>query len=134
MTTAAELIRYRLSRAAESLQEAEELLHAGHANTFVNRLYYACFYAVLALSIPKDFASSKHSGVRAFFHKEYVKTGIFEVRLGSLYDRLFDTRQKADYVDLVCFDTTEVAPWLVEAKEFVECVNALIAKEKYLED
>ena len=134
MTTAAELIRYRLARAAESLHEAEELLQAGHANTFVNRLYYACFYAVLALSIPKDFSSSKHSGVRAFFHKEFVKTGMLDVRFGSLFDRLFDTRQKADYVDLVSFDAAEVGPWLAEAKEFVESVNALIAKEKYLED
>ena len=59
---------------------------------------------------------------------------MLEVRLGSLYDRLFDTRQKADYVDLVSFDAAEVGPWLDEAKEFVESVNALIAKEKYLED
>lgn len=134
MSTQAELIRYRLARASESLQEAEELLLHGHANTFVNRLYYACFYAVLALSIPKDFSSSKHSGVRAFFHKEFIKTGMLEVRLGSLYDRLFDTRQKADYVDLVCFDAAEVGPWLDEAKDFVDSVNALIAIEKYLED
>jgi uncharacterized protein (UPF0332 family) len=134
MSTKTELIRYRLARAAESLQEAEQLLQLDHANTFVNRLYYACFYAVLALSVPKDFSSSKHSGVRAFFHKEFVKTGLLEVRLGNLYDRLFDTRQKADYVDLVCLDAVEVSPWLDEAKEFVESVNALIAKEKYLED
>jgi hypothetical protein len=134
MSTQAELIRYRLARAFESLQEADELLKHGHTNTFVNRLYYACFYAVLALSVPKDFSSSKHSGVRAFFHKEFIKTGMLEVRLGSLYDRLFDTRQKADYVDMVCFEAAEVGPWLDEAKEFVESINALIAKEKYLED
>lgn len=134
MSTQAELIRYRLARATESLQEAEELLQSGHVNTFVNRLYYACFYAVLALSIPKDFSSSKHSGVRAFFHKEFVKTGMLEVRHGNLYDRLFDTRQKADYVDMVYFEATEVGPWLADAQEFVTSVNALIAKEKYLED
>lgn len=134
MTTATELIRYRLARASESLQEAEQLLQQGHVNTFVNRLYYACFYAVLALSIPREFSSSKHSGVRAFFHKEFVKTGLLEVRLGNLYDRLFDTRQKADYVDLVFFDASEVGPWLDEAKEFVESVTTLIVKEKYLED
>lgn len=134
MSTQAELIRYRLARAAESLQEAEQLLQQGHANTFVNRLYYACFYAVLALSVPKDFSSSKHSGVRSFLHREFIKTGMLEMHLGALYDRLFDTRQKADYVDLVCFDAAEVGPWLDEAREFVASVNALIAKEKYLED
>lgn len=132
--SSAELIRYRLARSAEALLEAQEMLNSGHVNTFVNRLYYACFYAVLALLVPKGLASSKHSGVRAFFHKEFVKTGLLAVRFGSLYDRLFDTRQKGDYVDLVYFDAEEVGPWLEEAKEFVDTVNALIAKEKYLED
>jgi len=134
MSTTADLIMYRLARASESLEEAEQLLQHGHANTFVNRLYYACFYAVLALAVPKSFSSSKHSGVRAFFHKEFVKTGMLGMHLGSLFDRLFDTRQKADYVDLVYFDAAEVGPWLDEAKVFVASVNALIAKEKYLED
>jgi len=134
MSTTAELIKYRLARASESLQEDEQLLQHGHANTFVNRLYYACFYAVLALAVPKAFSSSKHSGVRAFFHKEFVKTGMLDMHLGGLYDRLFDTRQKGDYVDLVYFDAAEVGPWLEEAKGFVESVNALIAKENYLEE
>lgn len=134
MSPQAELIAYRQARAAESLLEAEELLHRGHVNTFVNRLYYACFYAVLALSIAKNFSSSKHSGVRAFFHREFIKTGRLDMRLGSLFDRLFDTRQKADYVDLVYFDAAEVGPWLAEAQEFVESVNVLLTNEKYQED
>jgi len=37
------LIVYRLERAKESLREAQILLEEGHGNTFVNRLYYACF-------------------------------------------------------------------------------------------
>ena len=42
------LISYRIERAFESLAEAEVLLEKGFGNTFVNRLYYACFYAVSA--------------------------------------------------------------------------------------
>jgi len=47
-----------------------------------------------------------------------------------LYDRLFNNRQKADYVDLVYFDAAEVAPWLDEAKEFVETLTSLIINEQ----
>ena len=47
------LIDYRLERARESLQEANILLERGHGNAFVNRLYYACFYAVSALLLTK---------------------------------------------------------------------------------
>jgi len=47
------LILYRLSRAHEALEEAKILLKEGYANTFVNRIYYACFYAVSALLLTK---------------------------------------------------------------------------------
>ena len=45
----AELVRYRLARAHESLAEARLLLANDHVRTAVNRAYYACFYAVSAL-------------------------------------------------------------------------------------
>ena len=48
------LVLYRLNRADESLDEALILLERGHVNTFVNRLYYACFYAVTALLLTKE--------------------------------------------------------------------------------
>ncbi|MEW6556123.1 MAG: hypothetical protein AB1349_02075 [Elusimicrobiota bacterium] len=37
------LVLYRLERAREAIDEARILLEKGHANTFVNRLYYVCF-------------------------------------------------------------------------------------------
>jgi len=40
------LIQYRVDRALESIEEAKLLLENGHLNSSVNRLYYACFYAV----------------------------------------------------------------------------------------
>jgi uncharacterized protein (UPF0332 family) len=123
------MARYRLERAYETLEEAELLFRNGHVNTFVNRLYYACFYAVSAWLILRSLSSSKHSGIRAMFHQHLVKPGFIGVEQGLLYDRLFNNRQKADYVDLVCFEADEVASWLVAAKEFVDSVNALIAKE-----
>jgi hypothetical protein len=43
------LVGYRLQRARETVEEARVLLETDHANACVNRLYYACFYAVSAL-------------------------------------------------------------------------------------
>ena len=70
-----ELIRYRLSRAEETLEEARLLAENKNGNAAVNRLYYACFYAVLALLIRDGRYSSKHSGVRALFNIHFVKNG-----------------------------------------------------------
>lgn len=123
------LILYRLERAHESLEEANILLEKGYANTFVNRLYYSCFYAVSALLLTKDLSSAKHSGIRALFHQNFVKPGIVTIELGQLYDKLFRNRQKGDYVDFVRFNIDEVKPWYEEAKKFVENIEEIIRKE-----
>jgi len=43
------LIRYRMDRSREALSAAKLLYEKGHLNDAVNRLYYSCFYAVIAL-------------------------------------------------------------------------------------
>ena len=124
------LVYHRLDRANESICEADLLLEAGYANTSVNRLYYACFYAVSALLLAKGHSSPKHSGVRALFHQKIVKPGLVEVSMGHLYDRLFDSRQKSDYVDLVKFELADVKPWVAEVKAFIGKIEGLITEER----
>lgn len=124
------LILYRFERANESLDEARILMEHGHANTFVNRLYYACFYAVSGLLLTKGLSSAKHSGVRALFHQNFVKEGLISKELGQVYDKLFDNRQKGDYADMVRFDLNIVRSWYDETKEFVKTLeNAIKIKE-----
>lgn len=120
------LINYRLERAAESLEEARIFFDRGHGNIFVNRLYYACFYSVSALLLLKGLSSAKHSGIRALFHQNFVKTGLVDKELGRVYDKLFDNRQKGDYADLVRFDMDEVREWYHEAKMFLDAIEKII--------
>jgi uncharacterized protein (UPF0332 family) len=120
------LVLYRLNRADESLEEALILLERDHINTFVNRLYYACFYAITALLLSKGLSSSKHSGVRALFHQNFIKNGLINREMGKFYDKLFDTRQKGDYADLVYFDKKEIGPWFNEARNFVNSIKNII--------
>lgn len=120
------LIAYRMQRARESLDEAALLLERDHINTFVNRVYYACFYSVTALLLTLDLASAKHSGVRSLFHQHFVKTGIVNIDLGQTFDKFFDNRQKGDYADLVRFEKDRVRAWLEEARMFVEAIEKVI--------
>ena len=69
-----DLVEHRLARAGATLKDARILAGAKRWNACVNRLYYACFYAISALLIFDGLSSSKHSGVRSFFNQEYVKT------------------------------------------------------------
>ena len=123
------LINYRLERARESLEEAKLLFDRGHTNTYVNRLYYACFYAVSALLLTRGLSSAKHSGIRSFFHQNFVKTGRLDKSLGQIYDKLYDNRQKSDYADLINFEAHEVNDWYDEAEKIVQKIQNLINEE-----
>jgi len=124
------LIAYRLQRAREALDEADLLLDRNHINTFVNRVYYACFYSVTALLLTRDLSSAKHSGVRSLFHQHFVKTGLVNMELGQNFDKLFDNRQKGDYADMVRFEKEKVQGWLDEARLFVETIERVIHAER----
>jgi len=92
----------------------------------VNRLYYACFYAVSALLLTKGLTATRHSGLRTLFHQHLIRPGLLPLGQGQLYDRLFDQRQRSDYAGLVQFDIHEVRAWYGEAQVFVEAAAVLI--------
>jgi len=123
-----ELIEYRMERARETLDEAKIMFDAGRINAYVNRLYYACFYAVSALLLTRDFSTSKHGYLRSLMHREFVKTGLIPKELGTHFDLLFDNRHKGDYDDFVRFKAEDVSGWLKQTQEFVRHIEGLISK------
>jgi uncharacterized protein (UPF0332 family) len=115
-----------LDRAHETLEEARIMANAEHWNGCVNRLYYACFYAVNALLMQKDLSSPKHSGVRSLLNVHFIKTGVLTKEMGRLYNTLFEYRQQSDYEDLFRIDGDMVNPWVTQVKQFIETIEALI--------
>ncbi len=121
------LVRYRLKRAQEALEDARLLADAGRWNTCVNRLYYACFYAVSALLLGRGLSSTKHTGIRSLFNKHLVKTGEISAELGQAYNDLFRDRQESDYTDFVDFEENQVRPRISSAESFIARITALCA-------
>jgi len=122
-----EVVTYRLSRAREALDEADMLFRAKHLNTYVNRLYYACYYAVSALLLTRGMSTSRYSQVRALLHRELVKPGTVPVEMGQHFDRLSASRQKADYTDFTRFKANEVASWLEQTGALVRHIETLVS-------
>lgn len=120
------LIQHRLARARETLAEAEVLAGAQLWRGCVNRLYYACFYAVTALLLDEGVAASKHSGVRSLFNERLVKSGRMPRDIARQFNRLLDDRQESDYADYVSFDEAQVLPWLAETRRFLSEAEALL--------
>lgn len=121
-----EYIKYRMERAVESPAEVQLLLHGEFWNAAVNRMYYACFYAVGALLIKHDILTSSHAGARQKFGQMFIATGLVDKELGRHYSDLFDKRQRGDYADF--FDINEeIAVQLHKPSvELVEAINKLI--------
>jgi len=125
-----ELALYRLQRACETLEDARILANARRWNPCVNRLYYACFYAVSALLIQEGLSSSKHTGVRSLFNQHFVKTSKVAKEKARIFNDLFERRQEGDYLDFVNFEESQVRPWIPEAEAFVENIAVLIKRDK----
>jgi uncharacterized protein (UPF0332 family) len=119
------VIAYRLERAREALEDARLLAGASRWNACVNRLYYACFYAVSGLLLQHGLSSSKHTGIRGLFNLHFVRTGRFPKNLATTFNDLFAHRQEGDYIDFVDFEEIQVREWLEQAQAFVEQVLSL---------
>lgn len=60
-------------------------------------------YGVLALLLHQnvDHATSKHSGIISIFDRAFVHTGKLDREYSRMLHRVFDSRQEADYRELV---------------------------------
>lgn len=118
-----ELAEYRMDRAGEMLLAAEENLRIGQYKTSLNRSYYAIFHAMRAANIIKGFDSSKHSGVIAFFNKEYIKNGIMEKNMSVIIKNSSFLREKSDYDDFFIASKKDAEVQLQNAKIFLDAVE-----------
>lgn len=121
-----DFVQYRLHRAKETISEIEILIRNEYWNTAINRLYYACFYAVGALLVKNGIETSSHSGVRLKFGQLFVQNGKISKDLAKLYTDLFEKRQKGDYNDFFDFDGETVQRLYEPSKLFIQKIEELI--------
>ena len=120
------IINYRRERAKETLEEAKIMFDNSKLFATVNRIYYAIFYEAVALLLTKGLYSSKHSGIRSLFNREFVKTGIVGEEFGDFYNKMFEFRQRGDYEDLVEFNKEDIKTWLEKAEEFIKVTDEIV--------
>lgn len=123
------LVKLWVEKAEDALASAELELNEGHTNFAVNRLYYACFYAVTALLMQDGKQFARHSAVKAEFVRTYVKSERIDAKWNKFYQKLFDDRQEGDYIPTVTFDVSDVSARLQEVYEFVKVIRGLIKSE-----
>lgn len=121
--TIKDLINYRLERTKETLEDAKILAEKQRWNSTINRLYYAAYYAIIALLLNEDHKSTTHNGAKTKFSEHFIKTGIFPTEIGRIYSQLFTWRQKGDYADLFDFTEEKVSPYFDPVEKLIELVE-----------
>ena len=127
-----ELIKYRIERAFECLDEARILAESNYWNTVANRLYYACFYIVGALIIKHEPLTNSHLDVKSVFWNDFVETGILDKNLGEFYEELFLKSQEEDFDEIKVYQQEEIGPLSPLTENFLKNLNSEIHSTKDL--
>ena len=122
-----DMVQYWWSKALDSMASARREFEAGSYSFAMNRLYYAVFYGVSAVLLGRQQSYRKHSGVRAAFQRQFIKTGLLDRKWGRLYDQLFEDRQEGDYVVFVSFEREYVHTQLEQCSEFLNELRTLLS-------
>lgn len=125
-----DLSQYRKEQAERCIRSAKLLAEDEDYKGSANRSYYAIFHcmrSVLALE-GKDF--SKHSSVSAYFRKEYIKTGIFDIELSDIIREAFDIRSDSDYDDYYLISKEDVMEQIQNAEIFYQKINSYLMQKK----
>jgi uncharacterized protein (UPF0332 family) len=89
-----ELIKYRILRARDTLEDAHILADKNKWNSAINRLYYASYYAVMALLLDSDLNPTTHNGAKSNFSEFFIATNKVSKELGRIYSQLFTGDRK----------------------------------------
>ena len=123
------LMRYRMERADETLEEVSILAERGHYNAAVNRLYYACFYAVQALLLKHHITANTHSGVKSMLGLHFVTKGVISIEHGKTFNTLFEKRHSSDYEAFAYCDKSLVDDLTPLAEAFIDRIKELLKEE-----
>ena len=123
-----ELMQHRLDMAKERLEASKLLLDNGSYKDSIGRSYYAIFTAVRALLAVDGVDFSKHAGVISYFQKEYIKTGIFDVKYSKYLSQAFQIRNNTDYADFFIVSREDANEQYERAEEFYNVVAEYLKK------
>ncbi|MCD7937673.1 MAG: HEPN domain-containing protein [Tannerellaceae bacterium] len=121
-----EIIQLRLENARQAVKAAEIMKENELWNSAINRMYYACYYAVTALLIKNGIEASTHAGVRQMLNLHFIKEGKLSRETGYFYSDLFAKRQSGDYDDFIMFDEKLVNTLFQELYPFIDTIKKLI--------
>lgn len=121
-----DIVLYRLENAKNTLAEVLSHIENGFYNTAVNRMYYACYYAVSALLVANGIQVKSHEGVRQQLGLHFVLTGKISKEQGQFYSMLFSKRTAGDYEDFLTHNKETADSLYPRCVEFISQVESVV--------
>lgn len=125
-----DLSEYRLEQAERCIKSAKILAADEDYKGAANRSYYAIFHCMRSVLVLDGMDFSKHSGVLAYFRKQYIKTGIFEAELSDIIGEAFDIRNDSDYDDYYIISKRDVDEQIENAEKFYYAIKSYLMGKK----
>jgi len=123
------VVAYRMECAYDTLLDVKLAIQNKRWKNAANRLYYACYYAAIALLLNDGYMARTHSGVKTLLGLHYETKKIIDENLMKAYRKMFNLRQTGDYEDLVVITEGEVLSLFAPAEKFIAEIENLINKK-----
>lgn len=120
------LIKYRIERSKATLVEADIMIASKCYNAAINRFYYACYYAVIALLLKHKISAHTHDGVKQQFGLHFGVKGLIDKKYTRFFARLFNDRITGDYDDFIQYDEETITLLRPQVEEFLNVVTSLV--------
>lgn len=129
MELESDLVRFKLVQARDSLEQAKSLLAANMDMDLVgNNVFYAMYYAVLALLLKRKVPPATQSVTLSLFEREFVQSGAFDWRFSEAIRRAFELRKTCSGEGRPVVDRKDIEDLLPVAEDFVRKAEELISR------
>lgn len=117
------IVTYRLEKSARTMEQAKSNIPLKYWELVANRIYYAAYYAISALLIANGHTAKTHESIIRIFGLYFVKTGLFTLEQGKLYNKLYTLRLTGDYNDHYDLEEQDVLPLIEPTEKLIQEVK-----------
>lgn len=126
-----DLVRFKLTQAHDSFDQARSLVAANmDLDLIAGSLFYALYYAVLALFQKRGISAATMSVTIGLFDREFVQTGIVDWRYSHALHRAFELRTSCSCADRAAVTRKDVEELLPLVEEFLARAGAIIRADQ----
>ena len=123
-----DLAMYRIEKSKNDFEATQIMLVNKLYSQSLNWSYYSIFHAVRAILAFEQFDSKKHSGIIAYFNRNFIASNKFDKQFAKILMGAEKIRNKSDYNDFYIASREDAESQIQNAKKFINEMEDYINK------